>query len=105
MCESGVRIFTSEFTECLRLHGVSKSPKIHPDFLSTLGSLAVDVDLYCGDYYSELVRRESNRIIVLSPKEAFRFENIVHESMKHSAADKSHDFATSTQLALVYVLS
>jgi hypothetical protein len=97
--EAGMRIFTSEFTACLRHHGVSKAPKIHRNFLSAMGSLAVEADEDCDEFYSEIVPRESNRIVVLSPKETFRFESYI------DTPQPKRSFVKSTQLALVYVFA
>lgn len=98
--DSGLRMFTDEYTQCLRDHGVTKSPKIHPEFLSTLGSLGVEIPWDCQDFHSEVVPRETNRIVVLSPKETFRFENRVGAD-----EERSDEFAESTQLALVFVFA
>lgn len=106
--KGGVRIFTNEFTACLHHHGVSKSPNVHRDFLSAMGSLEVGevVEEDCNDFYSEVVPRESNRLIVLSPKETFRFENFVDSfSREHSRIQNNKSFVKSAQLALVYVFA
>ena len=101
----GIRIFTNEFTACLRHRGVSKSPKIHRDFLSAMGSLAVEEAAEdCQEFYSEVVPRETNRIVVLSPKETFRFENDVDAPMTAGQEDE-RSFVKATQLALVYVFA
>ena len=104
--ENGLRIFSHEYSACLRDHGVAKSPKVHPDFLSTMGSLAVELNEDCDFFYSEVVPRETNRIVVLSPKEAFRFENhLVDSADTESISSIANEFVKSVQLALVYVFA
>jgi len=66
-----------------------------------MGSLALDeVVMNCDEFYSEVVPRQSNRVVVLSPKETFRFENYVDTP---PSGEKNKSFFKSTQLALVYV--
>jgi len=99
--ESGMRIFSDEYTACLHHHGAALSPRVHPEFLSTLGSLAVELHEDCNMFHSEVVPRETNRVVVISPKETFRFENR-HDDKIDSKAD-AKTFAKSTQLAIVYM--
>ena len=95
---SGVRIFTEEYTTCMFHNGITQSSKIHPDFLSSMGSLNVDSSA-CSGFYSEVVSREKNRIIVISPEETFQFENRVNSPV----TSQMNGFIETTHLALVYV--
>lgn len=97
--EVGLQIFHKDFVDCLFETGVAENPKVHPDFMSSMGTLNINVQLICPDYISEIIPQRNNRMIIVPPERAFAF---VTNDYKENKEEK---FETHTMMAVVYVVS
>ena len=107
--QDGLRIFDKNAPNILKAQGIGFYPSIHEEFLSSVGSLSIDMSVRCSNCDSDLIPRSSNRLIILGEMRPFLMAT--NESSAQAYLEDTHrtgldtlTFEETTALALVVVL-
>ncbi len=101
--DGGLLLFPEPFMECLRHTGISISPRVHPDFLSSMGNLNVNYSKLCPNSMSYVVPRRANRAVIVPSGIGFSFFTFENPESKPSSLPKELTFDADILNAMVYI--
>lgn len=102
----GLHVFPEVFMECLKHAGVSVTSLIHPDYMSSMGTLNVNYENLCSSVLVDSstaihnIPQRDNRVVVIPPNIGFSFFTTPRDDQ--NTEDEDEDFETSNLFALVF---
>jgi hypothetical protein len=109
----GLKIFDKSSVLTLKSQGIADYTTIHDIFLSSSGSLTVDMTSKCRHCQPEVIPRLANRVVIMSDSMVYAFQthvSSVQEFQKKRQAQNKRskdrlNIYESSALALVYTLT